>query len=69
MGDVICNLKVTERTEIVSFDLEHILEMTAGSTGLHESATHLDFSSTLVKGIVLSESDGTFTGFALDVDR
>ncbi|KAF5390813.1 hypothetical protein D9757_004516 [Collybiopsis confluens] len=34
------------------FDLEHILEMTATSTCLHESAAHPDFGSTMVRGVI-----------------
>ncbi|KIK51959.1 hypothetical protein GYMLUDRAFT_265659 [Collybiopsis luxurians FD-317 M1] len=49
------------------FDLEHILEMTAASTALHESAVNPRFGSTLVKGIFFSESGG-HKRVALDVD-
>ena len=50
------------------FDLEHILEMTAASTGLHESAAILQFGSTLIKGMLFSELGGGKQRVALDVD-
>ncbi|KIK51190.1 hypothetical protein GYMLUDRAFT_64959 [Collybiopsis luxurians FD-317 M1] len=51
------------------FDLEHILEMTAASTGLHQSAVHPQFGSALVKGVFVCEPDGRLKRVALDVDR
>ncbi|KAF5364550.1 hypothetical protein D9757_011810 [Collybiopsis confluens] len=42
---------------IAVFDLQHILEMTATSTRLHEAADHLEFESILVKGVLFSESE------------
>ncbi|KAF5368677.1 hypothetical protein D9757_010197 [Collybiopsis confluens] len=44
---------------VAVFDLPHILEMTAESTRLHESATRPDFGSTLVRGVMVSDLDAT----------
>ncbi|KAE9394328.1 hypothetical protein BT96DRAFT_998619 [Gymnopus androsaceus JB14] len=50
------------------FDLEHIVEMTSASKGLHESAVHPRFGSTPVKGVMFS--DRVFTSAVkLDVNR
>ncbi|KAF5390847.1 hypothetical protein D9757_004522 [Collybiopsis confluens] len=43
--------------ESVIFDLKHILEMTATSTRLHESAVRPEFGSTLVRGISFPDAD------------
>ncbi|KIK51951.1 hypothetical protein GYMLUDRAFT_251627 [Collybiopsis luxurians FD-317 M1] len=50
------------------FDLEHILEMTAASTGLHESAVILQFGSTLITGMFFFESGGGHQRVAFEVD-
>ncbi|KAJ3795107.1 hypothetical protein GGU11DRAFT_793418 [Lentinula aff. detonsa] len=47
------------------FDLEHIVEMTAGSKNLHKSAVHPEFSSTYVQGILLPVGNSSRT--VLDV--
>ncbi|KAF5376398.1 hypothetical protein D9757_008696 [Collybiopsis confluens] len=43
---------------VATFDLKHILEMTARSTSLHESAARPEFDSTLVKGTLSPVSEG-----------
>ncbi|KAF5340546.1 hypothetical protein D9757_014850 [Collybiopsis confluens] len=50
------------------FDLEHIVEMTAMSTGLHDSAVQSQLGSTLVKGVFYTGSDGALRRVALDVE-
>ncbi|KAF5353655.1 hypothetical protein D9757_013176 [Collybiopsis confluens] len=52
---------------VAVFDLQHILEMTATSNRLHESAAHPTFSSTLVSGAFTSESDGSQRRIVLEV--
>ncbi|KAH7881657.1 uncharacterized protein C8R40DRAFT_58665 [Lentinula edodes] len=49
------------------FDLEHIIEMTAGSTNLHKSALHPEFSSTYVRGLLFPAGNSTRT--ILDTSR
>ncbi|KAF5353646.1 hypothetical protein D9757_013181 [Collybiopsis confluens] len=41
------------------FDLQHVVEMTAASSRLHKCAGHPNFGSTLIRGVVSSESKGT----------
>ncbi|KAF5368654.1 hypothetical protein D9757_010195 [Collybiopsis confluens] len=43
---------------VAVFDLQHILEMTAMSTRLHECAAQPEFSSILVRGVFSTESNG-----------
>ncbi|KAJ3968583.1 hypothetical protein EV361DRAFT_925124 [Lentinula raphanica] len=43
------------------FDLEHIVEMTAGSKNLHKAAAHPEFTSTNVRGLLLPVSNTTRT--------
>ncbi|KAF5390854.1 hypothetical protein D9757_004537 [Collybiopsis confluens] len=52
---------------VAVFDLQHILEMTATSNRLHESAARPTFSSTLVSGTFTSESDGSQRRIVLEV--
>ncbi|KAF5389765.1 hypothetical protein D9757_005975 [Collybiopsis confluens] len=54
---------------VAIFDLQHsIVEMTARSTRLHDSVARPSFSSTLVKGVFMAESDGARRrGVVLDV--
>ncbi|KAJ4485237.1 hypothetical protein J3R30DRAFT_1328145 [Lentinula aciculospora] len=51
------------------FDLEHIVEMTAGSTNLHKSAVHPEFSSTYVQGLLFPVGNSTRTVLDVTWDR
>ncbi|KAF5365511.1 hypothetical protein D9757_012983 [Collybiopsis confluens] len=52
---------------IAVFDLAQILEMTAESQRLHESAAQPEFGSTLVMGVSSSSADGMWRRVGLDV--
>ncbi|KAF5390771.1 hypothetical protein D9757_004549 [Collybiopsis confluens] len=54
---------------VAVFDLQNILEMTAGSTRLRESVGSPAFGSTLVRGVSFSEKDGTFRRVVFDVSE